>query len=110
MVDVHTAAMTAKMVESSPSLLVNPLATPEQLETSSSQLDGVPTDLENSVRYASCQTIQAAGILLRSPQDIIAQSIITFTRFWIGPDGGSLKIYNAHVGSTQAHEYRHEII
>lgn len=102
--------MTAKMMESSPSLLVNPLATPEQLEISSSQLDGVPIDLENSVRYASCQFIQAAGILLRLPQDIVAQSIITFTRFWIGPDGGSLKIYDAHVGGIQAHEYRHEVV
>ncbi|KAI9655007.1 MAG: hypothetical protein M1831_004966 [Alyxoria varia] len=82
------------MSEAYTSSLVNPLATPAQLETSSSQLDGVPADLENSIRFAACRLIQAAGALLHLPQDIVAHAIITYTRFWIGPDGGSLRIYS----------------
>ncbi|KAK4542556.1 hypothetical protein LTR36_006604 [Oleoguttula mirabilis] len=73
-----------------PSHLANPLATSLQLETSSSQLDGVPSDLEDSVRYETARLIQTAGILLRLPQEIIAQSIIVLQRFWVGPDGGSM--------------------
>lgn len=77
--------------------LSNALATPAQLSTSSSSLDGVPSDLETSIRYAGAQLTQAAGVLLRLSQDIIAQAIVTFTRFWIGPEGGSLRIYSAKV-------------
>ncbi|KAJ4350158.1 uncharacterized protein N0V89_008779 [Didymosphaeria variabile] len=73
-----------------PSPLANPLATVAQLETSSSQLDGVPQDLENSIRFAGAQITQAAGILLRLPQEVIAQAVIVFVRFWIGSEGGSL--------------------
>ena len=69
--------------------LSNPLTTIEQLSNSSSQLDGVPSDLENSVRFAGAQLTQAAGILLRLPQEIIAQAIVIFTRFYVGPEGGS---------------------
>lgn len=77
--------------------LSNALATPEQLTSSSSAIDGVPTDLETSVRFAGTQLTQAAGVLLRLSQDIIAQAIVTFTRFWLGPEGGSLRIYSAKV-------------
>ncbi|KAK3068637.1 hypothetical protein LTR53_013638 [Teratosphaeriaceae sp. CCFEE 6253] len=70
--------------------LVNPLATSAQLETSASQLDGVPRDLEDSIRYQTARLNQAAGILLRLPQEIIAQSIVILQRFWLGPDGGSM--------------------
>ena len=79
--------------------LVNPLATNEQLQYSSSQIDGVPVDVENSVRFAACRLIQAAGRLLGLPQDIVAQAIVIFTRFWVGADGGSLKFENAEVRS-----------
>lgn len=72
--------------------LSNPLATVEQLSTSSSQLDGVPADLESSLRFAGAQLTQAAGILLRLPQEIIAQAIVIFYRFYIGSEGGSFKI------------------
>ncbi|KAL4916824.1 cyclin-like protein [Aspergillus aurantiobrunneus] len=75
--------------------LSNALATPEQLTSSSSAIDGVPTDLETSIRFAGTQLTQAAGVLLRLSQDIIAQAIVTFTRFWLGPEGGSLRIYSA---------------
>ncbi|KAL6718663.1 hypothetical protein ACLMJK_002897 [Lecanora helva] len=72
--------------------LSNPLATISQLSTSSSQLDGIPASLETSLRYAGAQLTQAAGILLRLPQDIIAQAIVTFYRFYLGSDGGSFRI------------------
>ncbi|WEW56638.1 hypothetical protein PRK78_002086 [Emydomyces testavorans] len=85
------------MAPSMPALdiLSNSLATPTQLATSSSSLDGIPADLETSIRYASVRLTQAAGVLLRLPQDIIAQAIVLFTRFWIGPEGGSLAVYGA---------------
>jgi len=75
---------------SGPSHLVNPLATAAHLETSASQLDGVPKELEDSVRYETAKLLQAAGILLRLPQDIIAQSIVILMRALAGPDGRSL--------------------
>ena len=80
-----------------PSLLTNPLATSLQLETSAAQLDGVPRDLENSISYETARLIQAAGILLRLPQEIIARSIIILQRFWSGPDGGSMLEHESKV-------------
>lgn len=70
--------------------LLNPLATSFQLETSASQLDGVPKDIEDAIRFETARLIQAAGILLRLPQEIIAQAIVILQRYWTGPDGGSL--------------------
>ncbi|KAF2016229.1 cyclin-L2 [Aaosphaeria arxii CBS 175.79] len=75
--------------------LANFQATVEQLETSGSQLDGIPVDLEESIRFAGARLTQAAGVLLRLPQEVIAQAIILFTRFWIGPEGGSLAEFGA---------------
>jgi len=77
--------------------LSNPLATVEQLSNSSSQLDGVPSDLESSVRFAGTQLTQAAGILLRLPQEVIAQATVIFARFYVGPEGGSFLINAAQV-------------
>lgn len=77
--------------------LSNPLATPAQLSTSSSSLDEIPAELENSIRFAGSLLTQAAGVLLRLPQDVIAQAIVLFTRFWVGPDGGSLAVHSAKV-------------
>lgn len=79
--------------------LSNALATPDQLSNSSSSLDGVPSELETSIRCAGAQLTQAAGVLLHLSQDIIAQAIVIFTRFWLGADGGSLRIYSAKVCS-----------
>ncbi|KAF2200936.1 hypothetical protein GQ43DRAFT_432072 [Delitschia confertaspora ATCC 74209] len=73
----------------------NPLATEYQLMNSSSQIDRIPDDLEKSIRFAGARLTQAAGILLRLPQEVIAQAIVIFTRFWIGPEGGSLVQYGA---------------
>jgi hypothetical protein len=79
--------------------LSNALATPDQLSNSSSSLDGVPSELETSIRCAGAQLTQAAGVLLHLSQDIIAQAIVIFTRFWLGAEGGSLRIYSAKVCS-----------
>lgn len=79
--------------------LNSPLATNEQLQISSSVLDGIPPDLETSIRFASCRLIHAAGVLLGLSHDITAQAIVLFTRFWIGADGGSLKYENAEVSN-----------
>jgi len=81
-----------------PSHLINPLASPAHLETSASQLDGVPKDLEDSIRYETTRLLQATGILLRLPQEIIAQSIVVLSRFWSGADGTSLLDCDAKVG------------
>jgi len=78
-----------------PSPLTNPLATVAQLESSGSQLDGIPPDLEDSIRFAGARLTQAAGILLRLPQEVIAQAIVVFMRFWLGPEGGSLAEFGA---------------
>lgn len=80
-----------------PSPLANPLATIAQLEASSSSLDGILPDLEDSVRYAGAKLTQAAGILLRLPQEVVAQAIVVFMRFWVGPEGGSLGEVGAEV-------------
>jgi hypothetical protein len=77
--------------------LANPLATAEQLASSGSQLDGVLPDLETSLIFGGARLTQVAGILLRLPQDIIAQAIVVFTRFWIGQEGGSLREYAVEV-------------
>ncbi|KAJ5241075.1 uncharacterized protein N7469_002666 [Penicillium citrinum] len=82
--------------------LSNALATAEQLSASSSSIDGVPADLEASIRCAGTQLIQAAGVLLHLSQDIIAQAIVIFTRFWLGAEGGSLRIYSAKDVSAAA--------
>ncbi|KAJ5319167.1 Cyclin C/H/T/L [Penicillium brevicompactum] len=82
--------------------LSNALATPDQLSNSSSSLDGVPSDLETSIRCAGAQLTQTAGVLLHLSQDIIAQAIVIFTRFWLGADGGSLRIYSVKDVSAAA--------
>ena len=91
-VTLRTSFNSMMVPEPDVSSLSNPLATVEQLSTSSSQLDGVPPDLEGSLRFAGAQLTQAAGILLRLPQEIIAQAIVIFYRFYIGSEGGSFRI------------------
>ncbi|THX60335.1 hypothetical protein D6D08_08768 [Aureobasidium pullulans] len=60
-----------------------------------SQLDRIPGDLEVSIRFEGSRLIQAAGVLLHLPQELIAEAIIIFARFWLGPEGGSLAEYHA---------------
>jgi hypothetical protein len=71
--------------------LSNPLATPSQLTTSGSQLDGVPADLERSALFLGARLTLMAGVLLRQPPDGVAQAVVLFTRFWLGAEGGSLR-------------------
>lgn len=80
--------------------LANPLVSSEQLETSASQLDGISKDLEDSVRFQTARLMQAAGVLLRLPQELIAQSIVILYRFWAGPEGGSLLDHDSKVNNT----------
>jgi hypothetical protein len=75
------------------STLSNPLATPDQLLSSASRLDGVPKELETSAIFLGARLTQCAGILLRLSQETIAQAIVVYTRFWVGPKGGSLRRY-----------------
>ena len=77
--------------------LTNPLLTTSQLTASASSLDGIPSSLEISIRYTGALLTQAAGILLRLPQDVIARAIVLYTRFWVGPEGGSLQEFGARV-------------
>jgi hypothetical protein len=75
--------------------LANPLSTVAQLSTSPSQQDGLSVDLESSVIFLAARTTQIAGILLRLPQEVVAQAVVIFTRFWKGSEGGSLRRYGA---------------
>lgn len=88
--------------------LSNPLATVAQLSTSSSQLDGVPPDLERSLRFAGARLTQAVGILLRLPQEIIARAIVIFYRFYVGAEGGSFRINAVKVYPSSA-EWLHKL-
>ncbi|DAA77113.1 TPA_exp: Uncharacterized protein A8136_6879 [Trichophyton benhamiae CBS 112371] len=99
---MNTAQEVMSGAESELGHLSNALASPAQLEHSSSSLDGVPGELERSVRYAGVRLTQAAGVLLQLPQDVIAQAIVVFTRFWVGPEGGSLAVYSAKDVSAAA--------
>ena len=93
----ETSSAAPRIMQFSP--LANPLASATQLEVSGSQLDGIPPDLEDSVRYAGARLTQAAGALLRLPQEVIAQAIIVFMRFWVGTEGGSLAEFGAGVST-----------
>ena len=75
----------------------NVLATVQHLQASASQLDGVPKDLESSIFFAGAWLTQSAGLLLRLPQNVVAQAIVLFTRFIVGPEGCSLMELGAKV-------------
>ena len=83
--------------EHATSHLVNALATREQLAHSNSQQDGVSAELERSMLFAGARLAQTAGILLRLPQDTVAQAIVLFQRFWLGTDGGSVNQLDVQV-------------
>jgi len=62
--------------------LINPLASAAQLVkfTSSDVVDGA------SIRFAQAQLTQAAGVLLRLPQAVIATAIVLLQRYTVGID------------------------
>jgi hypothetical protein len=74
--------------------LTNPLATPAQLQTSASALDGIPPALERSLRYHGSLLTQSAGVLLQLPQPTTALAVATFQRFYLGPEGGSFRLHS----------------
>jgi hypothetical protein len=62
--------------------LWNPLATTRQLEESNAN-NVLPGELQDSIRFYTARITQAAGILLRLPQDIAAQAVVVLMRFWV---------------------------
>ena len=80
--------------------LTNPLATVDQLESTASQVDGVSIELERSLRYHGALLTQAAGILLKLPQENTAQAVIILARFYVGSEGGSFRRNSLKVCST----------
>ncbi len=63
-------------------MLLNPLATRQQLEQTPSRSDGVTCDIELELRALGCQIIQQMGVLLRLPQRTMAVAQVFFQRFW----------------------------
>lgn len=61
--------------------LTNPLATPNQL--SSNPSSHLPPEIQDSIRFYTARLTQAAGILLRLPQDITAQANVLLFRYWL---------------------------
>ncbi|KAN0059811.1 hypothetical protein ACQY0O_008385 [Thecaphora frezii] len=63
-------------------MLLNTLASEEQLALSPSRQDGIPEVLETQIRIYGCQLIQDAGILLDLPQRTMATAQVLYQRFW----------------------------
>ncbi|KAJ2040852.1 hypothetical protein H4S03_000760 [Coemansia sp. S3946] len=62
--------------------LRNPLLTPEQIAQSPSQRQGMSQALELDMRVYGCHLIEAAGIVLRVPQVVMASAQVLFQRFY----------------------------
>ena len=78
-----TAAKSTQ--KSTMSHLSNPLATASQLYKASSS-NALPIELQDSIRFYTARLTQAAGILLRLPQDITAQANVLLFRYWLVDD------------------------
>jgi hypothetical protein len=65
--------------------LSNPLASAEQLYSHVSNNE-LPIELQDSIRFYTARLTQAAGILLRLPQDITAQATVLLFRYWLVDD------------------------
>lgn len=63
-------------------MMLNPLATCEQLALTPSMSEGLSFDLEMELRALGCQIIQQAGILLQLPQRTLAAAQVFYQRFW----------------------------
>ncbi|KAI9050655.1 hypothetical protein LZ554_005812 [Drepanopeziza brunnea f. sp. 'monogermtubi'] len=64
--------------------LSNPLATTSQLYAqSASNPSALPLEIQDSIRFYTARLTQAAGILLRMPQDITAQANVLLFRYWV---------------------------
>ncbi|CZT11091.1 hypothetical protein WAI453_007406 [Rhynchosporium graminicola] len=60
----------------------NPLVTPSQITTSQS-LSKLPIEIQDSIRFYTARLTQAAGRLLRLPQDITAKANVLLFRYWV---------------------------
>lgn len=76
--------------------LSNPLATPDQLI----RLQEDVGDNAQSIRFAQCQLTQAAGILLRLPQEVIATAIVTLQRYLINANTLTDQAYDSKTTSA----------
>ena len=65
--------------------LSNPLATADQLYQLTRN-NSLPEELRDSILYYTARLTQAAGILLRLPQDITAQANVLLFRYWVVDD------------------------
>ena len=65
--------------------LTNCLVTAEQLYQKTSAY-ALPIELQDSIRFYTGRLTQAAGILLRLPQDITAQANVLLFRYWVVDD------------------------
>ncbi|KAH8667369.1 cyclin-like protein [Tricladium varicosporioides] len=65
--------------------LSNPLATAEQLYLHAST-SALPIELQDSIRFYTARLTQAAGILLRLPENITAQANVLLYRYWLVDD------------------------
>ena len=65
--------------------LSNLLATADQLYQKA-KFAALPTELQDSIRFYTARLTQAAGVLLRLPQDITAQANVLLFRYWVVDD------------------------
>ncbi|KAI0705854.1 cyclin-like protein [Cytidiella melzeri] len=61
---------------------IYPLASLQQIESTPSNEDGIPADLEEDLRAFGCKLIHQAGVLLKQKQVAVATAQILFQRFW----------------------------
>lgn len=66
--------------------LTNPLVTAEQLYSLQDD-DRSGSENGQSLRYAQALLTQAAGVLLRLPQEVVATSLVLLQRFWVEGHG-----------------------
>ncbi|KAK8854851.1 hypothetical protein IAR55_003590 [Kwoniella newhampshirensis] len=60
----------------------HPLATLEQIVSTPSARDGIPSEVEDDLRVVGCMLIQEAGVMLKLPQNTMATAQVLFHRFY----------------------------
>ena len=66
--------------------LANPLVTSKQLSRLRDESSQYWTEDAQTIRFVQAQLTQAAGVLLRLPQEVIATAIVILQRFWLSFD------------------------
>src|SRR5271170_3772447 len=82
--------------------LSNPLITANQLTRFQEDTAEYLGDHAQSIRYAQTQLTQAAGVLLRLPQEVIAIAIVILQRYWIHGNAESDEISDTKTCSAAA--------